>query len=106
MTMIIYRTRPSRLAARNIRVNVVAPGWTQTPLGKRGPRANAFAGEAARITGFSSSTIRPNRWGELEEIAGAVPFLASNDFSYINAVELAVDGGETGAPFGAPMLRC
>jgi beta-glucuronidase len=31
--------------------------------------------------------------------------LASDDSSYINAVELMVDGGLTGAPFGAPILR-
>ena len=30
---------------------------------------------------------------------------ASDDSSYINAVELMVDGGATGAPWGAPILR-
>jgi NAD(P)-dependent dehydrogenase (short-subunit alcohol dehydrogenase family) len=45
------------------------------------------------------------RWGEPEELAKAVLFLASNDSSYINAVELMVDGGTTGAPFGAPIFR-
>ena len=45
------------------------------------------------------------RWGEPEEIAKAVLFLAAEDSLYINAVELVVDGGLTGAQFGAPMLR-
>ncbi len=36
---------------------------------------------------------------------GTVLFLASNDSSYINAAELMVDGGMTGAPFGTPILR-
>ena len=35
----------------------------------------------------------------------AVLFLASGDPSYINAVELMVDGGMTSAPFGASILR-
>ena len=41
----------------------------------------------------------------LEDLAKTVLFLASDDSSYINAVELMVDGGLTGAPFGAPILR-
>ena len=45
------------------------------------------------------------RWGEPEDLAKAVLFLASDDSSYINAVELMVEGGLTGAPFGAPILR-
>jgi NAD(P)-dependent dehydrogenase (short-subunit alcohol dehydrogenase family) len=38
-------------------------------------------------------------------VAKAVLFLASDDSAYINAVELMVDGGLTGVPFGAPILR-
>ena len=45
------------------------------------------------------------RMGEPQELAKAVLFLASDDSSYINAIELMVDGGATGAPFGAPILR-
>jgi NAD(P)-dependent dehydrogenase (short-subunit alcohol dehydrogenase family) len=52
-----------------------------------------------------ASTVPLGRWGEPEELAKAVLFLASEDSSYINAVELVVDGGLTGAPFGAPLLR-
>ena len=93
------------LAPRNIRVNVVAPGATKTPIWKRGPRANATQEESAKLSKFVSSTISLGRWGEPEELAKAVLFLASDDASYINAVELVVDGGMTGAPFGAPILR-
>ncbi|MGA7853208.1 MAG: SDR family oxidoreductase [Candidatus Acidiferrales bacterium] len=43
--------------------------------------------------------------GDAEDVAKAVLFLASDDSPYINAIELMVDGGVTGAPFGAPILR-
>jgi NAD(P)-dependent dehydrogenase (short-subunit alcohol dehydrogenase family) len=93
------------LAPRNIRVNVVAPGATKTPIWKRGPRANQTAEQSARLADFVSSAIALGRWGEPEELAKAVLFLASEDSSYVNAIELMVDGGMTGAPFGAPILR-
>ena len=93
------------LAPRNIRVNVVAPGATKTPIWKRGSRANDTAEQSTKLADFITSTISLGRWGEPEELAKAVLFLASDDSSYINAVELTVDGGMTGAPFGAPILR-
>ena len=93
------------LAPRNIRVNVVAPGATKTPIWKRGSRVNDTAEQSAKLADFISSSITLGRWGEPEELANAVLFLASNDSSYINAIELVVDGGMTGAPFGAPVLR-
>jgi NAD(P)-dependent dehydrogenase (short-subunit alcohol dehydrogenase family) len=99
------RVIAAELAPRNIRVNVVAPGWTKTPIWTRGPRAHASTEESAKITDFYSSVIPLGRWGQPEELAKAVLFLASDDSSYINAVELVVDGGVTGAPFGAPILR-
>lgn len=93
------------LAPRNVRVNVVAPGATKTPIWKRGPLANASAEESAKLAAFFASVVPIGRWGEPEELAKAVLFLASDDSSYINAIELVVDGGATGAPFGAPILR-
>src|SRR5271170_3529559 len=93
------------LAPRKIRVNVVAPGATKTPIWKRGSRASMSAEQSARLDDLYSSTVPLGRWGEPEDLAKAVLFLASEDSSYINAVELLVDGGLTGAPFGAPMLR-
>jgi len=99
------RSIAADLAPRRIRVNVVAPGATRTPIWKRGPRANATAEESAKLSDFFSSTVPLGRWGEPEDLAEAVLFLASGDSSYINAIELIVDGGLTGAPFGAAILR-
>ena len=98
------RSIAADLAPRNIRVNVVAPGAIKTPIWKRGPRAGASAEESDKLAKFFSSAVPQGRWGEPEEIAKAVLFLASDDSSYVNAVELMVDGGATGAPFGAPMI--
>lgn len=98
-------------------LRVVRPEWAdprntdytstakKTPIWKRASRANASAEETARLADFYSSAVPLGRWGEPEELAKAVLFLASDDSSYVNAVELMVDGGITGAPFGAPILR-
>jgi NAD(P)-dependent dehydrogenase (short-subunit alcohol dehydrogenase family) len=99
------RSIAADLAPRNIRVNVVAPGATKTPIWNRGPRASMSADESAKLAKFVSSAIPLGRWGEPEDVAKAVLFLASDDSSYVNAVELMVDGGMTGDPFGAPILR-
>ena len=61
--------------------------------------------DSAREAEFFSSVVPLGRWGEPEELAKAVLFLASEDSSYVNAVELMVDGGLTGAPLGAPVFR-
>jgi NAD(P)-dependent dehydrogenase (short-subunit alcohol dehydrogenase family) len=93
------------LAPRNIRVNVVAPGATKTPIWKRGARTSITAEQSAKVDDFFSSTVPLGRWGEPEDVAKAALFLASDDSSYINAVELMIDGGLTGAPFGGAILR-
>ena len=95
------RAIASDLAPRNIRVNVVAPGATKTPIWRR----TRSAEQAEKLADHYSSTIPLGRFGEPEELAKAVLFLASDDSSYITAIELMVDGGATGAPFGAPIFR-
>jgi NAD(P)-dependent dehydrogenase (short-subunit alcohol dehydrogenase family) len=99
------RTIAADLAPSNIRVNVVAPGAIKTPIWKRGARASITTDESAKLEKFFSAAIPQGRWGEPEEVAKAVLFLASDDSSYVNAVELMVDGGLTGAQFGAPVFR-
>jgi NAD(P)-dependent dehydrogenase (short-subunit alcohol dehydrogenase family) len=99
------RSIAADFAPRNIRVNVVAPGAIKTPIWKRGPRASISTDESAKVEKFFSSVVPLGRWGEAKDVANTVLFLASDDSSYVNAVELMVDGGATGAPFGAPILQ-
>jgi NAD(P)-dependent dehydrogenase (short-subunit alcohol dehydrogenase family) len=56
------------LAPRNIRVNVVAPGATKTPIWKRGPRASISADDSAKLAKLVSSAIPLGRWGEPEDV--------------------------------------
>ena len=72
------------LKDRNIRVNVLSPGTIDTPgLDPFGPEAKKY---------FSSQVPR-GTMGRPEEIATAALFLASDDSSFVNGVELCVDGG-------------
>ncbi len=93
------------LSPRGIRVNVVAPGATKTPIWGRGARANMPAAESEARAAFISTLIPLARWREADEIARAVLFLASSDSSYINATEILVDGGLIGAPLASARNR-
>jgi NAD(P)-dependent dehydrogenase (short-subunit alcohol dehydrogenase family) len=79
-------------APRNIRVNVVAPGLTMTPIieasfqGRPDPEAYRRERE---------SQIPLQRLATPEEVADAVLFLASSESSYITGAVLPVDGGYT-----------
>jgi 3-oxoacyl-[acyl-carrier protein] reductase len=72
------------VAARNITVNAVAPGFVPTALTNDLP---------AEIKDATLKTIPLNRWGTPEEIAYAVAFLASDEAAYITGQVLSVDGG-------------
>jgi len=99
----LARSLAADLSPRGIRVNVVAPGATKTPIWSR----NASRSEE-QVSGLEqqlSKLIPLGRMGEAEEIAKAVLFLASDDSSYVQGAELFVDGGLTGTPFGGPGAR-
>ena len=79
------------LKDRHIPVNTVSPGVTETA----GLDALFGGGEQAQGTkDYLASLIPAGRVGQPEEIAKAVLFLASDDASFINVVELFVDGGQ------------
>ena len=99
----LARTLAADLSPRGIRVNVVAPGATKTPIWGRNSKRSAE--ETGAIANKLAATIALGRWGEADEIAKAVLFLASDDSSYVQGIELFVDGGLTGTPFGGPAGR-
>uniref|UniRef100_UPI000D396178 SDR family NAD(P)-dependent oxidoreductase n=1 Tax=unclassified Variovorax TaxID=663243 RepID=UPI000D396178 len=80
------------LKDRRIRVNAISPGLTDTD----GLNALFGGGEQAQTVKKSLTDLIPaGRVGQPSEIARAVLFLASEDASFINGIELFVDGGQT-----------
>jgi NAD(P)-dependent dehydrogenase (short-subunit alcohol dehydrogenase family) len=79
-------------APRNIRVNVVAPGLTATPVIEASIQRSSDP-EAYRRE--RESQIPLHRLATPEEVADAVLFLASSESSYITGAVLPVDGGYT-----------
>lgn len=73
-----------------VRVNCVCPGMIHSPMTERFV-ASLPSREAAE------SIMLPGRWGEIDEVAGAVLWLLSDASSLANGVTLALDGGRTAA---------
>jgi NAD(P)-dependent dehydrogenase (short-subunit alcohol dehydrogenase family) len=79
------------LKDRHIRVNAISPGVTDTT----GLNELFGGGEQAKGTkDYLAGLIPAGRIGQPAEIANAVLFLASKEASFINGVELFVDGGQ------------
>lgn len=84
------------LASKNIRVNAVAPGMTETNMTKWRVSGDQYD--------LGNYLIPMGRWGQPTEIANAALFLASDESSYVTGHLLAVDGGflagnKIGEPF-------
>ncbi|MDE2442711.1 MAG: SDR family oxidoreductase [Betaproteobacteria bacterium] len=77
------------LKDRGIRVNVVSPGPIRTPgLGGLVPDENRQG-----LFDYLAAQVPMGRLGEPEEVGKAVAFLSSDAASFINGIELFVDGG-------------
>jgi NAD(P)-dependent dehydrogenase (short-subunit alcohol dehydrogenase family) len=74
------------LAPSGITVNVVAPGWFESPMAdgwKNRPE------RAAEVLGHTAQ----GRWGAPTDLAGAYQFLASDSSAFVTGIVLDVDGG-------------
>lgn len=78
------RALAREVASRGITVNAVAPGFVQTALVEKMPQD--ILEELTRL-------IPVGRTGQVEDVAYAVAFLASDQASYITGQVLSVDGG-------------
>lgn len=78
------RTWANELAPRGIRVNVVAPGPTDTAM---------FDAASDDVRKTLTALIPLGRMGRADEVASAALFLASDESSFITGAELPVDGG-------------
>ena len=92
------KTLAGEVAKFGITVNNVLPGATNTQRLKQiiNDKSVKTGKSVDEISKEMMSEIPAGRFGEAEEIANAVSFLASPAAAYINGINLAVDGGRTG----------
>lgn len=93
------KTMANELGQFNITVNNVLPGFinTQRLHGLVQSNAQAKQVENTVIEKEMKENVPMKRFGEAEEIAAVVAFLASPAASYVNGVSIPVDGGRTGS---------
>lgn len=93
------KTLAGELGRFGITVNNVLPGFTETDRLEEVIRSKAKssgASEAATADAMRKS-VPLGRFGQPEETAAAIAFLASPAAAYINGINLPVDGGRTGS---------
>lgn len=85
------RVLTTELAPKGIRVNSIAPGPIGTPIYSK---MDGMTEEQVGQMGEAFAANVPlKRFGASEEVAEAVLFLASDNATYVNGIELEVDGG-------------
>ncbi len=80
------KTLAKELGAKGVTANVVAPGFVDTAMTERLP--DALKDDVAK-------RLPARRFGQPEEIAAAVAYLASDEAGYVTGQTLVVDGGLT-----------
>ncbi|HYP24129.1 MAG TPA: SDR family NAD(P)-dependent oxidoreductase [Actinomycetota bacterium] len=76
------------LAGSGVRVNVIAPGWIETPL-------NDWMTKDEGILRSIEAMIPMGRIGRADEIVGAAIYLASDASSFVTGSTVVIDGGQT-----------
>ena len=82
----LTRTMAIDLAQDNIRVNAISPGMIASPFNQR-----FSEGEKTGPSWAKDNLI--GRWGNPDDINGAIVFLASNEASFITGSDIKVEGG-------------
>lgn len=82
----------AELAARNVRVNAVSPGYMRTPMSTGERMGLSPADQEARLAEMGK-LVPMQRMGGVDDIAAAVAYLASDDAAYVTGQEIVVDGG-------------
>lgn len=85
------RTWANEFKGRKIRVNALSPGFTRTPLMDNGLKMDESEIEA--LKNHVRQIVPLGYMAQPKQIAASALFLASSDASYVNGVELMVDGG-------------
>jgi 2-hydroxycyclohexanecarboxyl-CoA dehydrogenase len=88
----LTKTLARELAAKNIRLNVVCPGLTETGMLESFMQG---AGNPEKLREAYRRAIPIGRLGKPDDIAGAVLFLASDDADFITGQTISVSGGLT-----------
>ncbi|KFL30024.1 gluconate 5-dehydrogenase [Devosia riboflavina] len=82
----LTRTMATELAASNIQVNGIGPGYFVTDM-------NRALIDDAEFDGFVRARTPAGRWGQPEELVGTAVFLASPASNFVNGQVVYVDGG-------------
>lgn len=88
----LTRTAAGEAARFGVRVNAICPGPIQTPM-MRSIEAGSSPDDPQKIRDQVAARNPSRRYGEPEEVARVVVFLASDAASYVNGVAWTIDGG-------------